>query len=244
MSSVRAFAESWTGPLDLLVNNAGVMAPPKPARPPTASSCSSGRTTSAHFVLTGLLLPALLEPNGRRVVTVASIAHHGGGADVLDGQRRRRPTTRSTPTRTPSWPTCCSPTSSNGSSRGRGLPLTSVAAHPGVSATGLFSDSEGMGANRVVRARGAGRCCGWSRSRRAPARGRSCTRRRRPSRAPTPGRSASARRAADRAGAAVAAGAGRAAGPAAVARQRGADRLPVPVADAGAAPRPADAGLK
>src|SRR4051795_6263454 len=28
MDAVRAFAEGWTGPLDLLVNNAGVMAPP------------------------------------------------------------------------------------------------------------------------------------------------------------------------------------------------------------------------
>ena len=47
MASVRAFADAWDGPLDLLVNNAGVMAPPKLAtHRATASSCSSARTTS------------------------------------------------------------------------------------------------------------------------------------------------------------------------------------------------------
>ena len=45
LSSVRAFADAFEGGLDLLVNNAGVMALPA-ARPPTASRCSWARTTS------------------------------------------------------------------------------------------------------------------------------------------------------------------------------------------------------
>ena len=47
LESVHALAERFEGPLDLLVNNAGVMAPPRRRRPATASSCSSARTTSA-----------------------------------------------------------------------------------------------------------------------------------------------------------------------------------------------------
>ena len=49
LDSVRAAARrsrSVTARIDLLINNAGVMAPPYGARPPTASSCSSAPTTS------------------------------------------------------------------------------------------------------------------------------------------------------------------------------------------------------
>ena len=47
LESVRRFADDWSGPLDLLINNAGVMWPPHYARPPTDMSCSSAPTTSA-----------------------------------------------------------------------------------------------------------------------------------------------------------------------------------------------------
>ena len=151
MSSVREFAESWTGPLDILVNNAGVMAPPKPALTTDGFELQFGTNHLAHFVLTGLLLPALMESERGRVVTVASIAHHGGGADLLEANAG----------------TAYDPRHSYANSklanllfadeldrevRSRGLPIDSVAAHPGVSATGLFSDAEGMGAKRLVRA--------------------------------------------------------------------------------------------
>jgi len=151
MSSVREFAESWTGPIDILVNNAGVMAPPKPARTADGFELQFGTNHLAHFVLTGLLLPALLEAERARVVTVASIAHHGGGADLLEAN-----------VGTAYDPRHCYANSKLANllfadelerqSRGRGLPMESVAAHPGVSATGLFSDAEGMGAKRIVRA--------------------------------------------------------------------------------------------
>ncbi len=46
LSSVRAFADAWTDSIDVLVNNAGIMAVPE-ARPRTGSSRRSRPTTSA-----------------------------------------------------------------------------------------------------------------------------------------------------------------------------------------------------
>jgi NAD(P)-dependent dehydrogenase (short-subunit alcohol dehydrogenase family) len=150
MSSVREFAESWDGPLDILVNNAGVMAPPR--RTITADGFELQFATNhlGHFVLTGLLLPALLAADRARVVTVSSIAHHGGGEDVIDGNLA----TAYNPQRAYSNSKLANllfATELDRRSRLRGVNVDSVAAHPGVAATGLASDSEGMGANRVVR---------------------------------------------------------------------------------------------
>jgi NAD(P)-dependent dehydrogenase (short-subunit alcohol dehydrogenase family) len=77
LASVRAFAEGFTEPLDVLVNNAGVMALP---RRTTADGFEMqlGTNHLGHFALTGLLLDRLLERRGARVVTVASGAHRMG----------------------------------------------------------------------------------------------------------------------------------------------------------------------
>jgi NAD(P)-dependent dehydrogenase (short-subunit alcohol dehydrogenase family) len=153
MASVRAFAAAWSGPLDLLVNNAGVMAPPKRAVTEDGFELQFGTNHLGHFVLTGLLLGALAEARPGRVVTVASLAHHGGGEDVLDANAG------------PAY----DPQHTYSNSKLANLlfaaelerklheyevPVTSVAAHPGVSATGLVGDPQGMGANPVVRSLG------------------------------------------------------------------------------------------
>lgn len=44
--TLQAFADDWHGPLDVLIDNAGVMATPE-TRTPRAGSCSSATTTSA-----------------------------------------------------------------------------------------------------------------------------------------------------------------------------------------------------
>jgi NAD(P)-dependent dehydrogenase (short-subunit alcohol dehydrogenase family) len=74
---VRAFADGLDGPLDLLVNNAGVMAGP---RRTTADGfeLQFGTNHLGHFALTGLLLPRLLEAAAPRVVSVSSGAHRMG----------------------------------------------------------------------------------------------------------------------------------------------------------------------
>ncbi|MFF4584060.1 oxidoreductase [Streptomyces sp. NPDC001388] len=90
LSSVREFATSYDGPLDLLVNNAGVMALPYGT---TADGFETqfGVNHLGHFALTGLLLPALLAaPSGARVVTVSSMMHLVGNIDARDLNSERR----------------------------------------------------------------------------------------------------------------------------------------------------------
>ncbi len=83
--SVRALAARFEGPLDLLVNNAGIMAPPKHRETGDGFEMQFGTNHLGHFALTGLLLPHLLEAEAPRVTTVSSIAHHRGDGRVAEG---------------------------------------------------------------------------------------------------------------------------------------------------------------
>ena len=92
LSSVRAAAEdvaSRTDRLDLLVDNAGVMAVPRQL---TADGFEQqlGTNHLGHFALTGRLLPLLLAAPAPRVVVVSSTAHRSGrmAFDDLMGERR------------------------------------------------------------------------------------------------------------------------------------------------------------
>jgi NAD(P)-dependent dehydrogenase (short-subunit alcohol dehydrogenase family) len=92
LDSVRSFAERFGRAhdgLDLLINNAGVMAPP---RHQTADGfeLQLGTNHLGHFALTGLLLGALEGREDARVVTVSSTAHKFGRIrfDDLQGERR------------------------------------------------------------------------------------------------------------------------------------------------------------
>lgn len=149
LASVRDFAARWEGPLDLLVNNAGVMTPPRFRSTEDGFELQYGTNHLGHFALTGLLLPALLEAPAPRVVTVSSIAHHRGDASVLEGNPEATYDAQR----------------AYGNSKLANLlfarelhkrataamsPLTSTAAHPGISATELVQDPHGMGANRLV----------------------------------------------------------------------------------------------
>ncbi|HEY7008341.1 MAG TPA: oxidoreductase [Jatrophihabitantaceae bacterium] len=153
MASVRAFAAAWSGRLDLLVNNAGVMAPPKRVVTADGFELQFGTNHLGHFVLTGLLLGALAEARAGRVVTVASLAHHGGGEDVLDANAGPAYDAQHTYSNS-KLANLLFAAELDRKLREHELRVTSVAAHPGVSATGLVGDPQGMGANRVVRALG------------------------------------------------------------------------------------------
>jgi NAD(P)-dependent dehydrogenase (short-subunit alcohol dehydrogenase family) len=84
MASVRALAAALgEEPLDLLVNNAGVMAVP-PRHTLDGFELQMGTNHLGHFALTGLLLPALLARPGARVVTVSSFLHRFGALDLTD----------------------------------------------------------------------------------------------------------------------------------------------------------------
>lgn len=91
LDSVRAFAERFASThdrLDLLVNNAGVMAIPLRL---TADGFEMqlGTNHLGHFALTGLLLERLLATAAARIVTVSSIVHKRGRINFedLNGER-------------------------------------------------------------------------------------------------------------------------------------------------------------
>ncbi len=149
LRSVRSFVERVDGPLDLLVNNAGVMTPPKHRETEDGLELQLGTNHFGHYALTGLLLPSLLAAPSPRVVTVASIAHHRGDESVLEGNPESSYVAKK----------------AYGNSKlanvlfarelhrrltEAGSRLVSTAAHPGVSATNLVGSREGMGSSWLV----------------------------------------------------------------------------------------------
>jgi NAD(P)-dependent dehydrogenase (short-subunit alcohol dehydrogenase family) len=70
LESVRRFAASWDGDLDMLINNAGVMMAPE-GRTKNGFETHFGTNHLGHFALTNLLLPHITD----RVVTVSAAAH-------------------------------------------------------------------------------------------------------------------------------------------------------------------------
>jgi NAD(P)-dependent dehydrogenase (short-subunit alcohol dehydrogenase family) len=154
LASVRSFAAPFRAGgerLDLLINNAGVMAIP---RRTTAQGFELQFATNhlGHFALTGLVLPALVAGAVRggpaRVVTVSSTLHRRGRLrrDDLMGERSYSP-----------W-------SAYGQSKlanllfmrelqlradAAGVRLMSVAAHPGYASTNLQTAGPRMRGSRV-----------------------------------------------------------------------------------------------
>ena len=90
LASVRSFAEAWTQPLDVLVNNAGVMNVPQSATE-DGFETQFGVNHLGPFALTNLLLPQITD----RVVTVSSLLHRGGAIDFSDLNWRTRKYDRS-----------------------------------------------------------------------------------------------------------------------------------------------------
>ena len=92
LSSIEAFAKEFPrgGGLHILINNAGVMIPPK-SKTKDGFELQFGTNHLGHFALTGHLLPVLEETSGSRVVTVSSIVHNSGRLDFddLNGDRKR-----------------------------------------------------------------------------------------------------------------------------------------------------------
>ena len=86
LASIREAAEALrTGndTIDLLINNAGVMTTPK-GTTKDGFELQFGTNHLGHFALTGLLLDAILDVPGSRIVTVSSNGHKMGGAIHFD----------------------------------------------------------------------------------------------------------------------------------------------------------------
>jgi NAD(P)-dependent dehydrogenase (short-subunit alcohol dehydrogenase family) len=155
LDSVRHFAAEFLSestPIDLLINNAGVMALPERRTTPQGFEMQFGTNHLGHFALTGLLLPALLRQSTSRVVTVASIAHKGGklNFDDLNAERRYDPRGAYSQSKLANL---VFGLEFDRRLRARSAHTASVIAHPGVAVTNIVSNGMGRGLKgRVVSA--------------------------------------------------------------------------------------------
>ena len=149
LASVRAFAGRLPdAPIDLLINNAGIMAPPRQV---TVDGFELQLATNhlGHFALTGLVLERLRSAPAARVVSVSSILHRSGeiAFDDLQGEVDYKP-----------WRAYSQSKLANllfafeldRRSRAAGLDLVSIAAHPGWAATNLQSNGPRRPLARLV----------------------------------------------------------------------------------------------
>lgn len=148
--SVRAFADRIVAPVDLLVNNAGVMSPPVRRTTAEGFELQFGTNHLGHFALTGRLLPALLAAPAPRVTTVASLAHNQGDEHVVDGNPAGDYQPRTSYGRS-KLANLLFALELHRRATSAGSPLTSTAAHPGVAVTNLVASRDGMGSRWVVR---------------------------------------------------------------------------------------------
>ncbi|MFC3538981.1 oxidoreductase [Couchioplanes azureus] len=134
LDSVRAFAAGLDR-VDVLINNAGVMAPPRTLTR-QGHELQFGVNHLAHFALTGLLLDRLSAGDDPRVVTVSSVLHKSGRLDFADlnGERRYRATAAYNHSKLAN---AVFGLELHRRLTAAGSPVRSLLAHPGYAATGL-----------------------------------------------------------------------------------------------------------
>ena len=152
LASIRGAAEELRGAhprLDLLVNNAGVMYPPKQT---TADGfeLQFGTNHLGHFALTGLLLDTLLDVPGSRVVTVASMAHRNMADIRFDDLNWERKYNRVAAYGQSKLANLMFTYELQRRLAGQGAPTVAVAAHPGISNTELMRHIPGTGLPGVM----------------------------------------------------------------------------------------------
>jgi NAD(P)-dependent dehydrogenase (short-subunit alcohol dehydrogenase family) len=140
LDSVKAFANGIIAdrvPVDVLINNAGIMMPPR-SLTKQGFELQFGTNHLGHFALTGMLLKVLASGRDARVVTVSLTAHKKGFIhfDDLSGKRKYG-----------RWEFYCQSKFANTlfgleldrRLRASEVPVKSILAHPGYSATNLQS---------------------------------------------------------------------------------------------------------
>ncbi|MEU6824784.1 oxidoreductase [Streptomyces atriruber] len=149
LASVRQFAATYdSARLDLLINNAGVMALPY-RRTADGFETQFGVNHLGHFALTGLLLPRLLETPDARVVTVSSGLHALANIDIgdLNSERNYR-----------RWVAYCRSKTANllfvhelaRRLARSGADIVAAAAHPGYASTNLTNVAPRMEGRKVA----------------------------------------------------------------------------------------------
>ncbi|WP_439657135.1 oxidoreductase [Lentzea sp. HUAS TT2] len=145
LASIRAFAEGLDGPVDVLINNAGVMIPPF-ARTADGFELQFGTNHLGHFALTNLLLPQIRD----RVVTVSSNGHKMGSIEFDDLNWEHRPY-RAMPAYAQSKLANLLFTAElQRRLTEAGSPVISTAAHPGMAATNLLKPGSRKGLRNAV----------------------------------------------------------------------------------------------
>lgn len=148
LASVRDFAARMQErPVDILINNAGVMSLPKRQTTADGFEMQIGVNFLGHFALTARLLPRLRAAPAPRVVQLASIAHRQGRIDLADLQAERRYRPMAVYQQSKLAMLMFAMELQRRSDAG-GWGLLSVAAHPGIARTELVAN--GPGANGLM----------------------------------------------------------------------------------------------
>ncbi|GAA3568157.1 oxidoreductase [Microlunatus spumicola] len=140
LSSVRAFAEGWDGPIDVLVNNAGVSVPDL-RRSVDGFELQLATNHLGPFALTNLLLPHITD----RVVTLASQAERAARLDLDDLERQRTPYKEFRTYAGTKQANLLFSAELQRRLHAVGSPVRTAAAHPGFVATGMSQGSGGLG---------------------------------------------------------------------------------------------------
>ncbi|KAA0941976.1 SDR family NAD(P)-dependent oxidoreductase [Streptomyces apricus] len=144
LDSVRAFARSCTGEIDVLINNAGVMHIPA-ARTAQGLDVQTATNYFGPFVLTNLLLPRLTD----RVVTVSSQLHRFARLKLDDLDWRARTYNSLAAYESSKLAVVLFSLELQRRLDAAGSPVRSVVAHPGVARTGLVTHSKLNIVNRL-----------------------------------------------------------------------------------------------
>lgn len=145
LQSVAAFGQRLResrNSVDVLINNAGVMTPPRRNTTSDGFELQFGTNHLGHFALTAHLLPLLRRGNAPRVISVSSVAARAGliNFDDLQGERGYRPM----PAYAQSKLACLMfAVELQRRSDANGWGVSSIAAHPGVSRTDLLHNAPG-----------------------------------------------------------------------------------------------------
>jgi NAD(P)-dependent dehydrogenase (short-subunit alcohol dehydrogenase family) len=157
LESVRTFANEFSGPLDILINNAGIMAVPF-SQSVDGYEMHLATNHLGHFALTASLLESLTAAPSARVVTVSSVAAKQTAMSFDDittdaGYEKWSAYARS------KLANLLFTVELDRRLRDVGSTISALAAHPGLSDTNLFPDDSGrMGGivKRVAQSADAG----------------------------------------------------------------------------------------